>query len=763
MNFLRKLVVKHPLLTIIISIILSISLGLGILKVKIKDDVVEMLPKKMASRQALQEMENTFGASDFIGITIGKNDGNVFNTTTLQKLKKITDKLEQIPYVERAKSLSNATRIIGTEQGMEILPVMESVPATKRGLLELEKLVMKEKDLVGSYVSDDKKYLSIFVFLIYSHVDSSVIYNVVKDIAIAEKGTEDIRINGVPVIAGIIGKSIRKDLMVLIPIVIVVLIVILYLGLKTKRGVALTLLVVILSVLPPIGLMGYLNKPLMVVTSSMPIILLALSCAYSIHVIMKYYTHVSSKKTKRQAVVQSMDELFVPIAGSALTTMFGFLSMATSPLPILRELGIFAALGIFWAWALSLTLLPALLFLLPVPKHIELKETQHRGVFHGVSDVLADFTVKYKYLVIMGFTAITVFFIVGISKLRIESSIDRFFDKNSEVRLANKISNEHFGGSANLSIILKGDILDPDILNNMLSLQAYLKEIKGIGSAISIADIVSSINMAVHHNNPKFKKIPETAEAVSQALLLYSMSGDPGDLKMFINSDYTQAHISVRMASMYSKDVKDILQKIKLFMPKHFPPGVTYSVTGSSIFTKELSEMTAISSIWSIITSLIAIIIIAAILFRSIQLGLLSTIPLSVTILLIFGFMGFVGIDFSIEIAIISSIVIGTGVDYAIHYIAGYCLVSKSGSLDEITKNAIQTVGPRVLSNATSISLGFLVLLLSFLVPLKSLGLLVSISLMLSALLALTMLSAILSIYKPKLEHRILVFDDGEF
>ena len=170
--------------------------------------------------------------------------------------------------------------------------------------------------------------------------------------------------------------------------------------------------------------------------------------------------------------------------------------------------------------------------------------------------------------------------------------------------------------------------------------------------------------------------------------------------------------------------------------------------------------MTAISSIKSIFYSLVAVFIIGVILYRSVAFGLLNIIPLSITMIVIYGFMGYAKIDFSIEIAIICSIIIGVGIDYALHYTAKYCLLANKMSQDETAKSSIGETGPPILSNATSISLGFLVLLLSLLMPIKSLGLLVAISMMLAAIITLTLLSSILNIFKPRIKHKILIFEE---
>ncbi len=759
MKILKNLLSKHTKALIVVPILISLAVGTGIFKITIKDDVVAMLPKDLPERLVLQELEANFGASEFINVTIGKKGSSVFNYTTLSKLARITEKLEEVPFISRVRSLSNASETVGNEFGLDVYPLMEEVPRTPAELKKLENSVFNNSELVGSLISEDKQYLAIYIFLSLERVDSSVAYNTVKNIAYKEIGPERIYISGVPVIAGIIGKAIRNDLVILIPLVILVLVFILYVGLRNKRGVLLVLIIILLSVLPVIGLMGYLKMPFMVVNSAMPIILLALSCAYSIHIIMKFYSAFNHKKTKTETVHNTMDELFLPITATSLTTIVGFLSLATSPLPILFEFGLLVSAGILWAWVLSITTLPALLIVLPLPKIAGQGIMDEKGFFSKVARGFSRLTVKYKIPVIIFYIIITAVFIFGLTRLRIESRIDRFFSKSSPIRISDRISGEHFGGSANLSIIIEGDINNPAILNDILDLQEYLKTIEGIGSTTSIADVICLLNKALHNNNPEFRKIPDTPEGVSQLILLYSMSGDPEDFAMLINSDSTLTHMNIRMASMYSIDVKRILNKINNYIPKNFSSDIKYRITGSSILTMQLSEMTAISSIKSILISITAVFIICLFLYRSIAFGLLNIIPLSITMIIIFGFMGFAKIDFSIEIAIICSIIIGVGIDYALHYTSKYCLLANKMTQEETAIAVINETGPPILSNATSIALGFLILPLSLIIPIKSLGLLVSISMLMAAIVTLTVLSSILIIVKPKVRHKTLIFE----
>ena len=762
MNFLKVFISKYTKTAIVLPVLVSLILGTGIFRIRINDDLKEMLPDNIPSKSTFAKLEQTFGASQFIAVTMGGKDFSVFNRDTLSKLKRMTDEFGALPFVERVRSLSNASLIRGDDSGMEVLPLMEEVPSTRRELESLERLVFNESEYEGTFVSKDRHYLSIYVFL-SEESDASSAFEEIKKIVDREKKPEEIYMNGEPVIKGIISKFIRKDLTLLIPLVLLVLSGILYAGLRHVGGVLLVLFVVIMSVIPAVGLMGLLNRSFMVVSSAMPIILLALACAYSIHIIMKFYDMNSGRENAKESVCRTVDELFLPITAAALTTIVGFLSLVTSPLPPLFEFGVFVSAGIAWAWILSLTTLPALLIVLPRRASGESAGQggkEHRGFFNKVSVLLARIVNRHKIGIIISYAALTCIFALGISSLRIETNLDRFFDRKSEITLANRISAEHFGGSANLNIMVEGDILDPVILNSMLGLQSHLEGISSIGDTSSIADVVCILNKAVNNNNASYKKIPATKQAVSQLLMLYSMSADPQDLAMLVDSDYTIANLNIRMASVYSRDVKRIQESIAGYFKEHFPQNVKYQVTGSSVFTKDISEMTAISSIQSILVSLIAVFFIAVLLYRSLVFGLVSVIPLSITMIVIFGFMGLAGIDFSIEIAVICSIIIGVGIDYALHYIARYCLVANTASLEERTKTAINETGPPILSNAVSISTGFLVLIFSLLIPIKTLGILVFISMMIASVSTLTMLGAMLNVFKPRIRHGIKVFTE---
>lgn len=743
MNRLTELVTKHPWITVSATIIASLVLATGIPRVTINDDLKDMLPEHIESKKALDELTDTFGGSDFIMVIIGNETKTIFNTPTLEKIKRMSEKMETVPGIEKVRDITNLNRIQGQDWGLEVSPFMEDVPETQEEISQLEANILSDGNYVGSFVSEDKKYAAMAGFLEVDAVEMQV-YKDVLDIVKIEKGPEDIYVTGIPAMRSIVAQNIKGDMKRLLPFVIVVLALILYLAIGTRLGVVLTMMVIILSVLPIVGLMGYLHREFAIVTNVMPVILLALACADSIHVVSRYYREISPGGSAKEAVVRTMKDMNLPVILTSVTTMAGFLSMVTSPIPRLIEFGIFVSFGVFWALVLSLTTLPAFLAIL--------KPRARRRRWDILSDRdLMNFgkrIVRHKIIVVVATSILVILSALGVREVKIETNPERFFPKDSEVARASRISNEHLGGSSNVSIMVKGDIKSPQMLNRMLELEDFVESLGDVGMVFSIADIIARINKAINDNDPRYEVIPETREAVAQALLLYSMSGDPSDFESFVDNDYSAAQITARFAEFDTIKLSRAAKRLEEYYKTRMAD-VDVRSTGTVIFVSELADMVIRSSVTSIISSIVAVFLISAIVYRSLRLGILCIIPLSIAVVLSFGIMGFAGIDLSMPTAIISCITIGVGIDYAIHCTARYRTLQKEGRTKDAANTVVAEVGGPVLFNAFSVGIGFAVLMFSNFVPVRFFGGLVFVSMLTSAFGALTILIALLDIVKP--------------
>lgn len=269
LNKFTKLVLDHPKSVILLSLLLTIILAIGIRNIRIEEDITEMIPKNLPSRQALNELESIFGGSDVIMITIGSEKETVFNPRTLEKIKVLSDSIEALPGVNRITSLTTAKLIEGNEEGLVITPFMEEIPQTPEAVALLKSNIYKDSTYVGKIISKNGKYASIMAS-VKEDADAFMLYQEIKQLTSKMEGPESIHMAGLPVVTTIVSKSILDDMRRLIPFVIIVLLIVLFLSFRTISGTLLPLVPVLLSGLSMVGLMGHMHKYFMVVNNVMP-------------------------------------------------------------------------------------------------------------------------------------------------------------------------------------------------------------------------------------------------------------------------------------------------------------------------------------------------------------------------------------------------------------------------------------------------------------------------------------------------------------
>jgi len=338
-------------------------------------------------------------------------------------------------------------------------------------------------------------------------------------------------VSGSKAVSGIVSKLLITDLGILFPIVLLVIIVILFLSFRTARGVLFPLGNVILSVIWAMGLMGLLGQPISMATMVLPIILIAVGTAYTIHVINRYYEDLISISDKVEAVESTVNHVAKPVFLAGATTIFGFASLAVSSLAALRMFGILSALGILFALVLSLTLTPAVLVLLPKPK--DKTVAAHNG--SSLANILAGagrFVANRPWPVLIACLAA----IVGIGafapRVSFESNTLNSFKRGSEIRQASEYLNENFTGITVMTVIVRTDedgaVLDPAVLRAMDKLQSRLELLRlggkkivapgepgyenakaVVGGSQSIVTFVKGINKALNADDPAFDKVPD--------------------------------------------------------------------------------------------------------------------------------------------------------------------------------------------------------------------------------------------------------------
>lgn len=306
-----------------------------------------------------------------------------------------------------------------------------------------------------------------------------------------------------------------------------------------------------------------------------------------------------------------------------------------------------------------------------------------------------------------------------------------------------------------IDLVFEGDIKYPEVLKTMQTVQEYMNTLPHIGKTMSLVDSLKQMNQAMYGDDPVYYTIPATRDLVAQYLLLYSMSGNPEDFDDVVDYDYHKGHLIGRVNVSDTTNIANTVKAIETFIARYLEnietPKVE-SVTGFSVLFKELIPLIITGQIRSLLLSLVIIFLLGVFAFRSLTAGLFTIYPISVAMLMVFGLMGYQDIKLNVATAMLSSILIGVGVDYTIHFLYHYREEIQQVGLDphQALEVTLTTSGKGIIYNALSVVVGFSVLMFSNFLPVYFFGWLLTFSILACLVGALTLLPAALLVFKPQ-------------
>ena len=756
-RFFIRQSLDHPKRTIFVSLLVTVIMASGLQFFTIDDDMLKMMPEDLPSRMSWDDIQDEFGSTEVIFIAFGHEGQDGFHPDALAKMWDLSEALEASHWVDEVTSISTYTRMDNYDGFMEIDDLQLDRILSQDKANDIRFYLDKNDKIKKQLVSQDGDYL-VAIVQPFDSIEMVGFVSEVKAIADSLLIGYDVHYGGQAYFTGIMPPMIRDDVRGLMVAGMIIMIIILMLNLRNIAAVAMVITVIILSLGGMMGFMGWMFRLtgsgkflFTLANTSMPIIMLTIANSDGVHVITKFFKEFRVFKEKRHAVASTMDSLLIPIFLTSITTVAAFSAMTTSPLEPLIGYGITISAGIFFAWFLSSTLLPSLINLKKWDPNSKAMTT--KSIFEKIIDKLGKLVLTHpKYIFSTGLL-IVIIGIGGLLKVSVDVDISKFFKEGSELRNSMDFLGEKMNGTIDLRVRLEGDMKDPVILKNMTKLQNRLEEFPQVRTSYSIANVVEQMHRTVMDDDPAYETIPESRDKVNNLFTMYSMSGDPDDFSTMVDYDYSVGLVTAFSTNLSTHEIFKIVDATQKFMDTVFPVSMPTNFTGIIVITRDLINLLIESTIFSIIFSLIIIGIIASIFFKKILWGALAVIPLTSAVLINFGFMGYFGIELSHVTAILSSIIIGVGVDFAVHYIAQFRRLSRTIGEDKLSREVVDDVGYPIILDAAS-NMGFGALLFSAFVPIQYIGGLMVFAMVSTSLGTLTVLSALAELLKKKLIER---------
>ena len=741
---ISKQIIRFRWLIILAVIIGTVFSAVQISKLTIDADVLSSLPDDDKHALLLKKIGENFGGNR-MGIVILETD-NIYQTKVIEHIRTLTDTIAKIQGISSVSSLSNIINIKGSDEGIEIGRLVDEyeLPKTKEAFDELRSNIAANEMYKGSIVSEDESSCLV-IFTLEDKADVNAVAREVLDKTEALQLPEKLYYIGSPMLITYIAALMKNDLVTLLPIAFLLIAIILFVSFRSIKGVILPLLSAVIAIVWSLGAMSFMGYSMSMISNNIPIILLAIGSAYTIHVVNR--VNQLGKSGDKDIVISALNYVMLPVILAAITTVIGFVSFVFGAyLEMIVDFGIFTALGTFIACLMAVLFVPAILSMTPAKAKKQLPgSNESKFIEKRILLPLKDMLFKRpKMILIIWLLAIGVS-LTGIMSIERSVDIQEYFKKGNPTREAERIMVEKFGGTKPVFVHFKGNMQDPEVLNTMMKTSAYMEQSEDIYTSMSVAKLISELNLAITGN----REVPEDMAMVEQ--LWFLLDGNEV-MQRFVSEDLTEGIIISKFKSPDNK-AKIIFSKyMDDFIKENSREDCQIQITGMPFVDITMDRSLINSQLGSISIAIIFVIIIVGLILRSLINGLYASIPIIAAIIILFGVMGLTGISLNIATVLVASVALGIGIDYSIHIISHFNeIYKKTGQLEKSIKDTLLISGNAIIINVVSVSAGFLVLVFSEMVPLQYFGILIAISMVSSSLGAMTLLPAILiMIHKKK-------------
>ncbi|MER0373634.1 MMPL family transporter [Vibrio vulnificus] len=707
--------------TLIISLLAIVATAMGAKNLYFRGDYNIFFDGSNAQLQAFDEIQTTFAKTDNIALVLAPKSGDVFDQRTLTQIQEMTEQAWQVPYSSRVDSLTNYQHTEAVDDDLLVEDLLyQSYSLTAERIAKVRTIAMSEPLLVNALVSEKGDVAVINITMQMPGVDETAEVNEV--VAYVEQMLSHYRAQYPDVTiykAGIIAMNhsfamaAQNDSATLVPTMLLVILVFLTLMLRSFLSVLATLVVIIGAIVATLGIVGWAGMFLHVASVNVPTLIMTLAVADCVHVIASMRHFMRQGMPKAQAIHRSVTLNFVPIIITSVTTAIGFLMMNMSDSPVLRDFGNLSALGVMIACVLSVSLLPALLNLLPV--RFSAKQAAKSS---DIMDKLADLVVHRRNVLL----PLSIVVIAGSAALipynKVNDESVKYFDTSSEFRQAADFMEQRISGMTTMSIAIKTHqsqgIASPEFLAVLGEFTHWLREQPETDHVASLSDIYKRLNKNMHGDDNAYYALPAERELAAQYLLLYEMSLPFGlDLNNQVNVDKSSVKLQLTVKNLGSVELVALEERIYQWFASHAPQ---YQVVASSpsLMFAHIGETNMASMLSTLPITLILISALMIFALRSWRLGMISLVPNIAPAVIGFGLWALISGEINLGLSVVVTLTLGIVVDDAVHFLAKYQHARKAGqNAEQAVRYAFHTVGRALWITTVVLVAGFSVLALS--------------------------------------------------
>ncbi len=805
--------------------------------VRVDTDPENMLSAEEPARVFHNDMKRVFDLNEIVvlGVVNESHPDGVFNPESLGRVHALAEYAKTLHGAaigqkdERAGVIGvdviAPSTVDNIEQGgpgeVRFEWLMASPPATREEALAVRDRASRIPFLQGTLVSESGRALALYLPLT-SKALSNRVYKKLQEKIATLPGDDQYHITGLPVANDTFGVEMFIQMAVSAPLAMLVIFLLMWWFFRKLSLIIAPMVLALVVVIQTMGLLVATGNTIHIMSSMIPIFLMPVAILDSIHILSEFYERYQRHKNRREALLDVMRTLFMPMLYTSLTSAAGFASLAITPIPPVQVFGIFVALGVMGAWLFTVTFLPAFIMLMPA-RGFEGYGAAHAEGGEGATLLgrllarLGRFTWNRAKLVLALTLLVAAVSAYGISQIQVNDNPTRWFKAKHPIRVADRVLNEHFGGTYMAYLALRpadkafdgaeaarglteritawaaenaadypglptvaetlaaeagsragnapdwktlaGDLgdhalaeadkggdaataweeaaffldkerqrdelfKDPEVLRYMERVQEALLKTGTVGKTNSLADLVKTVYRELMEGGDEYFRIPDSANAVAQCIITYESSHRPQDLSHFVTPDYRQSSVWVQLKSGDNQDMMRVIEAMEAFAAENPPPaGLNLEWFGLTYINVIWQQKMVVGMLQAFLGSFLVVLFMMIVLYRSGLWGLLSMIPLTVTIGLIYGVIGLVGKDYDMPVAVLSALSLGLAVDFAIHFLSrAREMQRETGDWKTAAPKMFGEPARAITRNIIAVAVGFTPLLAAPLVPYNTVG-----------------------------------------
>ena len=741
MDGYSRLIIRFRWLVLLAGLLVLIAAGAGLKNLALSSDMEVFFAPDDPELLAYDEIRNTFSHDDNLYLVLVPANGNIFTQQNLAILEEVTDRAWELPYAMRVDSIANYqhTEAIGDDLNVRSL-VENATGMSDAEVAEARRIAISEPLMQNRLITERGDMAAINISIQFPKGERvqgipkavEAAWALRHDIEARYPGAE-LLITGKVAGNNAFTEAAVYDITHIVPLALLIALICIaaYMVMASRSlltGVMATLatiVIIIASVVFGLGVAGWLGFEVTPPIVNAPTIILTLAVADCIHLLVTYFQARRRGQEKEAAIRYTLRMNFRAVLLTSVTTVIGFLALNFSDAPPFQDLGNVVAIGIVAAWAYSITVLPALMMILPGSVYAD-----PPGHVNGMQK-LANAVVNHPTASFVTITTLIVLAASFAPKNELYDVWAEYFDEEMPIRQDSDRVRARLNGfnliEFSLSAGEAGAVSDPVYLANLDRFGQWLKTQPEVTFVNSYAEIIKRLNRNMHGDDPAWHRVPDSRELAAQYLLLYEFSLPFGlDLTNQVNMDKSATRLSAGLRSSSTKDIMALQDRVQVWLRENMPEQFYHPGASSDTMFAHIGKRNVISMLYGSLLGLLAISLIIAVALRSVKYGFISLLLNLLPMLVGFGLWGLLVGRVGMGLSVVSGLTMGIVVDYTVHLLSKYQLAQTDNNLStpDALRYAFSTVGAALVVTTVVLCVNFGLLYFSVFVLNSDLGVL---------------------------------------